>query len=520
MKFFFVACLVPLVAMGASSARKPVIALMPPDASTPDLLKLGLLMEARASEVLEAAGKTHELHLRQVLAMARVESLRPETLSQPNIAELARQALGADKVITTVLRRSPRGLTLEGFVIEARKKTAFKMALPRDWPSALIAGSDGIARALLGVQVPRTVVQPESKSEPALVALADCWAVALRQPLGVEEPVVIDAAELELAIAACRKAVELDPALHFALATMALLQAIAGDDVGAVTSLKGLEPVDDMVEAYTLARFWMLTRYQSNEAGIASLRAAVVKHPAELILLTTLAEDYASLHDDAKAIEAWKALLQLAPNSPVALGHLSQVEAKAGRLDEALAHAKRALLLAPDSKEARLQVANRELDLGRPQEAIATLKSLAEDPDARGEHLLRLGFAHWLNGEVEQSAHLFKRAVERSARPAEWRTRGRAHYLSALVETRRGNAAAARRALNASRETGLRVRDIDPALLSLLAENEVSDAPADAGTRPSLVPRESSLFPIDPFGDLKPGQDKPPPPEGLILFRF
>ncbi len=519
MKLVFVALIVPFFAMGAP-ARKPVIALMPPSASSPDLVKLGLLMEARASEVLEAAGKTHELHLRQVLAMARTEGLRSETLSQPNTAELAREALGADKVLTTVLRRDTKGLVLEGLVVEARKKTSFSMVLPSDWPSALVAGSDGIASALIG-KVARASVQPESKSEPALVALADCWAVALRQPLGVEEPVVIDTAELEFAIEACRKAVELDPSLHFGLATRALLQAIAGDDRGAVASLTGLEAADDMVEAFTLARFWLLTRYQSNEAGIASLRAAVGKHPAELILLSTLAEDYASLHDDAQASQAWKALLALAPNSPVALGHLSQSEAKEGRLEEALAHAKRALFLAPKSKEARLQVANRELDLGRPQQAIETLQVLAEDPDARGEHLLRLGFAHSLNGDVEASVELFEKAVSRSAGRGEWRTRGRAHYLRALAETRRGDAVAARRAWTASRETGLRVRNIDPALVALLGKNEANEAPtADAGARPSLVPRESSLFPLDPYGDPAPSKEKPPPPEGLILFRF
>ncbi len=520
MNVFFVALVVPLVAMGASPARKPVIALMPPNASSPDLLKLGLLMEARASEILEAAGKTHEFHLRQVLAMARAESLRSETLSQPVTAELVRQAMGADKVVTTVLRPSPTGLVLEGFVVQAGQKTAFSAALPRAWPAALVAGSEAIAKALIGAKLPRGPVQPQSTSEAALVALADCWAASLRQPLGVEEPVVINAPELEQAIGACRSAVELDPALHFGLATLALLEAIAGDDRGAVASLRGLDAADDLVESFTLARFWLLTRYQSNEAGVAYLRDAVAKHPAELILLSTLGEDYASLHDDAGAIDAWTALLAVAPNSSIALGHLSQAEARTGKLEEALAHAKRALALAPRSREARLQVAGRSLDLGRAADAIEILEPLAADPDARGEHFLRLGWAHWLNGDVEQAAGFLQTAVKRAERPEEWRTRGRAHYVLALVETRRGNATAARSAMAASRETGLRVRNLDPALAALLGEGELRLPRGDAGTRPSLVPRESSLFPVDPFGDPEPSREKPPAPEGLILFRF
>jgi len=519
-KLFFVALVVPLIAMGAAPARKPVIALMPPNASSPDLLKLGLLIEARASEILEAAGKTHEFHLRQVLAMARTENLRPETLSQPVTAELARQAMGADKVVTTVLRSSPTGLVLEGFVVQAGKKTAFKAVLPGDWPAALVAGSEAIAKTLIGAKLRKAPVQPQSTSEAALVALADCWAASLRQPLGVEEPVVISAPELEQAIDACRRAVELDPTLHFGLATMALLQAIAGDDRGAVTSLKGLDAADDLVESFTLARFWLLTRYQSNEAGVAYLRDAVAKHPAELILLSTLGEDYASLHDDAGAVDAWTALLAVAPSSSIALGHLSQAEARIGKLEEALAHAKRALSFAPMSREARLQLASRSLDLGRAGEAIETLEPLASDRDARAEHLLKLGSAHWLNGGVEQAAEFFQAAVKRAERPDEWRTRGRAHYFLALVETRRGNATAARSAMTASRETGLRIRNIDPALAALWDEDELRRPRGDAGTRPSLVPRESSLFPVDPFGDVEPSREKPPPPEGLILFRF
>lgn len=521
MKLFFIALVVvPLIAMGAAPARKPVIALMPPTASSPELLKLGLLMEARASEILETAGQTHEFHLRQVLAMARAESFKVETLSQPVTAELARQAMGADKVVTTVLTQRPRGLMLEGFVIQAGKKTALKAALPADWPLALTAGSEAIAKALIGAKLPKGPVQPQSTSQAALVALADCWAASLRQPLGIEEPVVISAPELEQAIGACRSAVELDPSLHFGLATMALLQAIAGDDLGAVASLRGLESTDEMVEAYTLARFWLLTRYQSNEAGLAYLRDAVAKHPAELILLSTLGEDYASLHDDAKAVNAWSALLSVAPNSAIALGHLSQATAKTGKLEEALAHAKRALSLAPLSREARLEVAGRSLDLGRSGDAIETLEPLATDPAARAEHVLRLGWAHWVNGDVEQAAGLFHTAVKRAERLDEWRTRGRAHYALALVETRRGNVAEALSAMTASRATGLRVRNIEPALAALLKEAELRVPEDDLRARPTLVPRESSLFPVDPFGELEPSREKPPPPEGLILFRF
>lgn len=519
LKLVFAALFVPLLALGVPppAPRRPVIALMPPSAASPELVKLGLLMEARASELLESSGQTHEFHLRQVLAMARAEGLPMETLGQPATAALVRQVMGADKVVTTALKANARGLVLEGVVVQAGSRTPFAAVLPRAWPAALVAGSEAIARALLGPTLPRTPVQPQSTSEAALVALAECWAVSLRQPLGVGEPVVIDARELELGIAACREAVEADPDLHFGLATLALLQAIAGDDLGAVASLGALDASDEVVESATLARFWLLTRYQSNEAGVAYLRDALARHPAELILLTTLGEDYASLHDDARAIDAWTRLLAVAPSSSLALGQLSQSKAKLGKLEEALAHAQRALALAPGSKEARLQFAGRSLDLGRAGDAIKTLEPLGAAPTARGEHLLKLGWAHWLNGDFEAAAASFAAAVQRAAGPREWRTRGRAHYFLALDAARQGDAAAARSALSASRETGFRVRSLDPSLVALLGERELT---SDAGTPPLLLPRESSLFPVDPFGELEPARPKPPPPEGLILFRF
>lgn len=516
--FVFTCLLAPFLAWGAAAPRKPVIALLPATAADPDLAKLGLLMEARASELLEAAGKTRELHLRQVLAMARAEGL--SSLSDPVIAEQARQALGADKAVTTTLRRTPAGLMLEGRVITVGKPVSFSQVLPEGWPAALVTGSEAIARALAGVPAAKGQVQPQSKSAPALRALADCWAVAIRQPLGVEEAVVVELPELEKAIASCQRAAELDPTLHFALATKALLQAIKGDDTGAVSSLLGLNDSDDMVEAFTLARFWLLTRYQSNEAGLVFLRESVKKHPGELILLSTLGEDYAAVHDDARALEAWSALLELAPDSPIALTHLSAITARAGRIEEGLVYAQRALALAPLSRAARAEVAARLLDLGRPERAAETIEPLANRADARAEHILELGRAYWLAGDAGKAAALFEVAAARAQPTVEWRTRGRAYYHLALAEIRRGNAETARSALRASLGSGLRMRQVDPALASLMRELSTEQVRGSAEHPPSLLPNESSLFSVDFFGDIEPSKEKPAPPEGLILFRF
>lgn len=519
MRFAVIVLLVSWSAMGApAKARKPVIAVLPTGASTPDLQKLGLLIDARASELLEAAGKTNELHLRQVLGMAETESF---DASDPKTAALARINLGADRVVSTTLSVKGKGLLLTGAVVDASKSTAFSAELPSAWPDALIAGSEAIAKAINGAAPKRAPTQPESKSPEALTALADCYATIVRQPLAIETPAVLEPAEIEAAITSCRKALEADPSLHFAQATLALAQAISGDDAAAAKSLASLADADDVVEQYSLARFWLLTRYQSNQAGLAFLTSIAAKHPAELIARVAIAETYASINDTGNALTAWNEVVALVPNSPIALGRLSRAQMRAGKRDESLATAKRGLELAPQSHEARLQLASRYIDAAKSDEAITLLKPLTDLKAPRGEHVLRLGWAHWLKGDSERAASYFQQALDLATTSSEWRTRGRAFYNLALVEAKRGHVDAAKVALKASFQTGFRMRQLDESLVAVSREVERTSAQAfDGGNRPSLMPRESSLFPVDLFGDIQPTAIKPPPPEGLVLFRF
>jgi len=522
MRLAVIVVLVSLSAVGApQKPRKPTIALMPASSRSPELQKLGLLIDARASELLELAGRTNELHLRQVLAMAESESLDPSTLNDPKIAALARINLGADRVVTSTLETKGTGLLLSGAIIEAAKTTPFSVELPERWPDALISGSEAIAKAVNGAALKRSTTQPESKSQEALRALADCYATVVRQPMAIETPALLEPTELEAAIAACRRSLEADPTLSFAQATLALAQAISGDDSGAAKSLASLADADDVVEQYSLARFWLLTRYQSNEAGLAFLRSIVAKHPSELITRAAVAETLASLNESNKAINAWNEVLAVVPSSPIVLGRLSRAQARAGKRDESLASAKKALELAPQSHEARLQLASRYIDLARPDEAIATLKPLTDLKSPRGEHVLRLGWAYWIKGDSERAAMYFQQALDRAVGSSEWRTRGRAFYNLALVEAKRGQTDSAKVALKASLQTGFRMRQLDESLVHVARDVERTSAQSfDGGNRPSLMPRESSLFPLDPFGEIQPLAKKPPPPEGLVLFRF
>jgi tetratricopeptide (TPR) repeat protein len=156
------------------------------------------------------------------------------------------------------------------------------------------------------------------------------------------------------------------------------------------------------------------------------------------------------------------------------------------------------------------------------------LTPLAQLTPARGEHLLRLGWAHWLEGELDPAQAYFQRALDVSTAPGEWRTRGRAAYDLALVAAKQNRADAAKAALKISMNSGLKLKDVDASLTALVREIERADVAAasgarDAGaggTKTSLLPRESSLFPVDPYGELDPKAKKPAAPNGLVLYRF
>ena len=87
---------------------------------------------------------------------------------------------------------------------------------------------------------------------------------------------------------------------------------------------------------------------------------------------------------------------------------------------------------------------------------------------------------------------------------------------------KKGRNDAAKAALKASLATGYKLREVDPSLVGPVRELERGDLVKDAGVapRPAFLPREASLFPVDKFGDPDPTAKKPPPPQGLVLFRF
>jgi tetratricopeptide (TPR) repeat protein len=522
MKTAAVAFLVSLSALAAD--RRPVLAIFPPSAADPAGKELALLIQARTTAVLATTDKYSDVHLKQILAMASREGLDIEALDPKN-SERAAKLLGAERIAWGQLERNEKGFKLKAVVTNLGKLTRVEVQLGSDLAQAVEAASTTLSHAMLrldGITGFKTPPPVSTKSDPAMQAFSHCYATVVRQPMGIENPAVLDQAELEIAITQCKEALAADPKFASASAALGLAYAILGNDPEAVKALAPLKGADLDQPLYWIARFWEVTRYQSNDAGEALLREAIARRPGFLLARSYLGELLDTLGKHDKAVVAWQEFADVAPADPYVLGRLGKSQARVLKFDDAIATTQKALAIEPRSREMRLQLASRYIDAKKIDEALPVLTALADEPDSRGEVLLRLGWAYFLKGSMELASPLFEKAIAKAKLPSEWRTRGRAHYDLALVHVKK-SPAKAEAAFKAALATGYKIREIDPTLAKVAANVEKAELlalekkPAKPGP---VLPKEVSLFPLDKFGDVDSAASKPKPPEGFLVVHF
>lgn len=528
MKIPIVVLLMSLSALAAD--RRPVLAIFPPSAADPGGKELALLIQARTTQVLATTDRYSEVHLKQILAMASREGLDIEALD-PKMSERAARLLGAERLAWGQLERNEKGFKLKAVVTDLKKLTRVEVQLGSDLAVAVEAAATTLAHAMLRVDEVKGFKTPppvSTKSDPAMQAFSHCYATVVRQPMGIENPAVLDAPELEIAITQCKESLAADPKFASASAALGLAYAITGNDAEAVAALAPLKGADLDQPLYWIARFWLVTRYQSNDAGEALLREAISKRPTFLLARSYLGELLDTLGKHEAALAAWTDFAAVAPADPYVLGRLGKSQARLGKHDEAIETTKKALALDPKSREMRLQLASRYIDAGKLDDALPVLTALSDEPDARGETILRLGYAYLLKGSLDLAAPLFDKAIQRAKSPGEWRTRGRAYYDLALVHAKK-NPDKAEAALKASQLTGYKVKELDPSLTkiaqklekaALMQAEKDKKTPPKHPTAPTVLPREVSLFPVDKFGDIEPAATKPPAPEGFMVVHF
>jgi tetratricopeptide (TPR) repeat protein len=496
----------------------PVVAIAPPSAETPQLMEAALLMQSEASRWL-IANHRQELHVKQLLRALERHHIDPKQLSDAAVAARARSLLGAPLFIYGRLSEAKGGWLLEVHSLDDKGVSPSQtLPLPPSLHEAIEAG----ARALeSGVDPKNVAAHLGSGNDAAVSNYATCYAILIHQPIGIESPTVLSAPELGRAVKACRSAVSGDPKFEAAWAALGLALAISGQDAEAIQALLKVHPAESYQPLYWLARYWLVTRYQSAEAGVAALQQATKAYPGFLLARGYLAEHLMVTGKAADALQVWQDYSALLPKNAFLRGRVSATLARLGRHEEAIGAARAGLEIDRSDGDAILELGSRYLDAGKRDEAINILQPAANG-NSRGELLLRLGWAYFDKGDVTRAEALFRRAEQVASAPGEWRTRARARADLARVCDSRGDSAGAESAMHRALDEGAGAylhAQKDRRLVELVTAAEKSPRKV---TGPRLVkPAELSPFPIDPAGDLDVhARQFPAPPPQFELIRF
>lgn len=505
------------------------IAVLPP-ATTPVEQPLALVMQLWAMEHGGLDGLVVGPHAKQLLGMASHEGLPLESLGEPAQAAKAAVAVGAEAYVFGTLTRTDKGLTLVATAVRGAKTKKRTAELAPQTHLAVAQGAQVLVDVLFeaaGLPAPKEKVAPFGANPEAALAAAQGIARVLRQPMGIENPAVLDGPELAKAIADEEKALSLDPDLAPARAALGLAYAILGDDEKALTALKPLDAKTADQSLYWIARFWLVTRYQTPADGEVVLREAIARHPDFLLARGYLGELLGALGEHAKAEAAWREYLTLVPKEPFVKARLAKEHARQGKHDEAISTTQQALVHSPQSPELQLQLASRLIDAQKYVEAQKLLEGLAAKPEARGEVLVRLGYVRWLLGKLDEAQAVLQRALDKATSPGEWRTRGRAHYDLALVAAKRGDAEATQASLARAQTEGFKLTKVHPSLEAAAMALDRSEVERTQKKQPPVLvpkgplPKEATLFPMDADGApvLTPPTKPTKKPAGYVDFR-
>jgi tetratricopeptide (TPR) repeat protein len=524
------AALVALVLFAGGKQKLTSVAVLPPATKSPAAQELAWLMQSKANAALAQTGKYADFHLKQVLGMAAEEGLPADALEGDELAAACARHLGAARVVHSRLEEAGGEWSLKITAVDPSSKKALTetIKLPKGAAAQVDEGGLALARAVAKLEgknltLKAGTVAPATTSDEAMTRYAKCHAIVSRQPVGIENPAVLAEDELKAAAAACQAALAADAAFDPARAALGLTYAILGDDKKAVDALAPLKG-ETYLPLYWVARFWLVTRYQSNDAGAAVLRDALAKYPGFLMARGYLGELLNVLDQQPAALEAWKAYLEVAPQSPFVTARVGKTLARMGKHDEAIAKTRAAVELDPLSTEMKVQLASRYIDAGKLTDAIATLDPLAKAGKVRPELLVRLAYAQLKSGAGAAAQPLLEDALARATAPSDWRTRGRAHYDLALLYARKKQDDQAQAHLDAAFSESYRPKELEPELKKVAIRAQVTKPVGDPISPPSLtpklLPKETSPFTLDPTGGIDAKAAKPPPPQGFEILKF
>ena len=148
--------------------------------------------------------------------------------------------------------------------------------------------------------------------------------------MGIENPAVLDAPELERAIASLHQGAGRRRGQRARRAALGLAYAINGDGAKAIETLKPLDAEWADLSLYWIARFYWLVTHTSPEAGQAVLLEAVAVDPGFLLARSYQGELFSALGKHDAAQKVWEDYLKLAPAEPFVQARLAKALARQG----------------------------------------------------------------------------------------------------------------------------------------------------------------------------------------------
>lgn len=513
----FVVCLVPVAA--AAEPTRSAVAVLPLTGGDAAQEELALVIQDRATALVQALGPYDVFHARQLLSMLQRHQVPRTALADPTEARRAAERMGASYFAFGSLTADKAGgyqLQVTAAEVGSARSTERAEKLPANAGAAVEQASRALAGAILELSGQKPVakwpaVQPSSGNDGAMKAYAHCAAVVLGQPISLETPTVLVETDRRAALDACQAALKADPQLHAARAAQALALAVGGEEEKAVQVLRQVPAGAPFMPNQVLARFWSVTHFQSAQAGEAVLKEALAQNSGFLLGKGYLAELYSAVGRYADAAAVWQDYAKQAPDSPFLLSRLAYTLARMGKAKEAVAYAEKAMAFDPGAPDLSRELASRYIDAGMPEKAIARLEPFARKSDASAELVLVLGYAQYLAGRNDSAEKMLQRAFDAAKEPSQWRTRGRAKLDLAALAWKKGDKARARALMLDSLREGLQTRPVDEAQRAALAtvpDNERAEAIAKA-----LRPREASPFAQDAAGEINPSAKPPVAPK-------
>lgn len=414
-----------------------------------------LVMQEKANAVLLKSGRYDVIQARQVASMAANHMMKLSELADPAAARRAAERLGAKSFAWATAKQTDKGWDLEAFASHVGDSQVEKLTASIPSGEAQGVAQAGVLLAQVVAKADQVALpeggsslQPNTAKDLAMKQYAACLLGIDKQPLGIENPPVIEGEELARSVQLCEAAVKADPNFSSAWAALALAAAIEGRDRRAVEALGKLDPTANFIPNQTLARFWLVSRFQTPEAGEAVLREAMQREPGFVLAQTYLGELYNRLNRHGEAAEVWQAYAKKSPGNTFVISRLAYTLSRLGKAAEAVTFAEKALAFDPQSPELRLELAGRYLDASLPDKAISLLEPMAREANPNPEAMLRLGYAKHQKGDLKAAEEWLTRAHKAAREPRGWRVRFRALLDLSAVAAEKGDKETAKKRLN------------------------------------------------------------------------